>query len=431
MACFIPMRAKRACKPYLREVVDRVCIGQYIPPFNSTKKFRYFNPQTTLKYEAFCDDFGPMNLSSIISFIEQLDIQLRSFPSSRIVYAVVNGRRELTNAIFLLGAYLILRREYTSSQVLDVFHWLSESLIESYRDATYSSPDFGLTLEDCWRGLERGKASSWLNHPALPESARWGMIDIDEYAHWGNPHNGDLHMVVPGKFIAFQGPKDLGPQAFSDELGYRRFSPSYYADILRGQGVTDVVRLNEAEYDGGDFVARGIRHHDLCFDDCTAPPARVVRRFLDIVDGAAGVVAVHCKAGLGRTGTLIALALMRSHGFSAREAMGWLRIMRPGSVIGEQQHYLCAVERGDDGIDDCDGALWGGRSSPAALAAQVAGAVERRCCIPACCDDTPADCCLRSAPTGSSSPTAAPFHFPDPSRWVVSPELPELGGLCL
>ena len=140
---------------------------------------------------------------------------------------------------------------------------------------------------------------------------------------------------------------------------------------------------------------------------------------------------MHCKAGLGRTGTLIALALMRSHGFSAREAMGWLRIMRPGSVIGEQQHYLCAVERGDDGIDGCDGSVRGGRSSPAALAAQVAGAVERRCCIPACCDDTPADCCLRSAPTGSSSPTAAPFHFPDPSRWVVSPELPELGGLCL
>ena len=24
--------------------------------------------------------------------------------------------------------------------------------------------------------------------------------------------------------------------------------------------------------------------------------------------------------------------------------MGWLRIMRPGSVIGEQQHYLCAVD---------------------------------------------------------------------------------------
>ncbi len=25
--------------------------------------------------------------------------------------------------------------------------------------------------------------------------------------------------------------------------------------------------------------------------------------------------------------------------------MGWLRIMCPGSVIGEQRHYLCALER--------------------------------------------------------------------------------------
>ena len=35
---------------------------------------------------------------------------------------------------------------------------------------------------------------------------------------------------------------------------------------------------------------------------------------------------------------------MKHHGFTAREAMGWLRIVRPGSVIGEQQHFLCARE---------------------------------------------------------------------------------------
>mmetsp|Transcript_52774 Transcript_52774/g.138842 ORF Transcript_52774/g.138842 Transcript_52774/m.138842 type:complete len:148 (-) Transcript_52774:114-557(-) len=42
------------------------------------------------------------------------------------------------------------------------------------------------------------------------------------------------------------------------------------------------------------------------------------------------------QTGLGRTGTLVAAYMMRYHGFTAREAMGWLRIMRPGSVMGEQ-----------------------------------------------------------------------------------------------
>ena len=108
-------------------------------------------------------------------------------------------------------------------------------------------------------------------------------------------------------------------------------------------GVSTVIRLNEERYAASDFKKRGLDHVDLPFPDCTAPPDAVVAAFLRAADAAPGAVAVHCRGGLGRTGTLIAVWLMRTHGFTAREAMGWLRIMRPGSVIGDQQRFLCHV----------------------------------------------------------------------------------------
>ncbi len=102
-----------------------------------------------------------MNMASVIDFIRLLDGELASFPDSKIFFCVDVGRRPLTNAVFLLGAYMILKLEMASSNVARRFRWLDPSLIEPYRDATYSRPDFHLHLIDCWRGLEKGSAPSY------------------------------------------------------------------------------------------------------------------------------------------------------------------------------------------------------------------------------------------------------------------------------
>jgi len=145
--------------------------------------------------------------------------------------------------------------------------------------------------------------------------------------------NGDLNWIVPKKFIAFSGPLNV-----TDKYG--SFTPDDYVPIFKKFGVTLVVRLNKPQYDRQKFIKAGIKHLDLYFLDGSTPPEDIVQKFLEAVENEKGAIAVHCKAGLGRTGSLIGLYCMKHFGFPPAPFIGWIRIARPGSILGPQQQYL-------------------------------------------------------------------------------------------
>uniref|UniRef100_A0A8C5X8G0 protein-tyrosine-phosphatase n=1 Tax=Malurus cyaneus samueli TaxID=2593467 RepID=A0A8C5X8G0_9PASS len=147
--------------------------------------------------------------------------------------------------------------------------------------------------------------------------------------------NGDFNWIIPNKFIAFSGPHSRS----KIENGMLKKGEAYF-QYFRQHKVTTIIRLNKKLYDAKRFTKAGFKHFDLFFADGSTPNNTIVKNFLNICENAEGVIAVHCKAGLGRTGTLIACYIMKHYRMTAAETIAWIRINRPGSVIGPQQHFL-------------------------------------------------------------------------------------------
>ena len=143
----------------------RLYICQNVDVLPDADQFKTFVPKESVQYHAICDDFGPMNMSSVIRFVEQLHGELEQYPSCTLLYAVDESKRSLTNTIFLLGFFMILRLGLSAEEVAESFAWVEPDMIEAYRDATYAPSDFDLTLMDCWRGLIRGMQLGWVGRP--------------------------------------------------------------------------------------------------------------------------------------------------------------------------------------------------------------------------------------------------------------------------
>jgi cell division cycle 14 len=143
-----------------------------------------------------------------------------------------------------------------------------------------------LAIPACIGGLFRAMKLGWYKFETF-DPIRWSELE--------QISRGDMNWLIPGKLLAF-----ASPYRNRVVQGFRVCTPVELAPVFRGLGITTIIRLNEKSYDETVFREAGFDFIEMFFPDGTCPPEAILEKFLGLMNTEA-VIALHCKAGLGRT----------------------------------------------------------------------------------------------------------------------------------
>ncbi len=83
-----------------------------------------------------------------------------------------------------------------------------------FRDASFEPDTFQLRASDVVKGVHRAVQCGAL---------KWADFDLEWFEYCDHPGTADLHCILPGKFVAFKGPKQQG--AFHKQTGVSSHAP--------------------------------------------------------------------------------------------------------------------------------------------------------------------------------------------------------------
>lgn len=121
--------------------------------------------------------------------------------------------------------------------------------------------------------------------------------------------------------------------------GMARPSSAEEVSWLREQGIELLISLTEEPPRRAWINEAGLFLVHLPVEDLTAPTQQQLDQSIAAIRNAHSRnwgVGVHCGAGLGRTGTVLACYFVTQQ-FSAKNAIARVRRLRPGSIENQQQ----------------------------------------------------------------------------------------------
>jgi atypical dual specificity phosphatase len=116
-------------------------------------------------------------------------------------------------------------------------------------------------------------------------------------------------------------------------------------DWAVSQGIGAILTIREVPLPE-QWVNGSVDYMHVQVDDFAAPEIEDIARaveFIESQNAKSKPVMVHCAAGKGRTGVILACYLVKNEGLSSQAAIEKIRAMRPGSIQSEVQEWAITM----------------------------------------------------------------------------------------